>query len=204
MTNYRAAGAGTPGTFDMTTQIRPLPDLPADDGADFMRLSGQLGRLGSQLMDIAERAQKKEELKAVDQAERDALIDAQAADRAAPAPADGATSRRPRGGISNNPIAARVRAAAEAAGLPADVVTGIVAQESGFDPARRPIKDGRQLSSAFGLFQLLKDERQRFGLGDSTDVDSQIKAGMTKMRENWTAAKKALGRDPTPGESRDG
>ncbi|MFG1331133.1 hypothetical protein V5F41_07745 [Xanthobacter autotrophicus] len=103
--------------------------------------------------------------------------------------------------FANNPVAQKVAAAATAAGLPLDIVMPVVAQESGFNAALRPVgKDGRQLSSALGVFQLLKSERDAAGIGDSTDVDAQIPVGIRKMQSVYATAKATLGRDPTPGE----
>lgn len=102
---------------------------------------------------------------------------------------------------AGNPVAQKVAAAATAAGLPLDIVMPVVAQESGFNPALRPVgKDGRQLSSALGVFQLLKSERDAAGIGDSTDVDAQIPVGIQKMQSVYATAKATLGRAPTPGE----
>ncbi len=90
---------------------------------------------------------------------------------------------------------------AKDAGLPADFVVAILNQESGFDPRRRPVgKDGKALSSAFGIGQLLVDERRKYGIGDTTDPDLQLRATMSKMKDNHEAARKALGREPTAGE----
>lgn len=102
---------------------------------------------------------------------------------------------------ANSPIGQKVAAAAQAAGLPLNIVMPIIAQESGFDPARRPIgKDGKALSSAFGVFQLLKAERDSAGIGDTTDPDAQIPVGIRKMQSVYATAKAAVGREPTPGE----
>lgn len=89
----------------------------------------------------------------------------------------------------------RIAEEAARAGLPVDAVTAIVSQESGFDPARTVAT-----SSAFGLFQLLRAERDKAGLGDTADVEAQIPVGIAKLKANWQAAKTALGRDPTAGE----
>ena len=94
-----------------------------------------------------------------------------------------------------------VRRRAQAAGLPPGVVEAIVAQESGFNPATRPIgKDGRPLSSATGLFQMLDSDRKQYGLPANAPISQQIDAGIRKTQDNWAAARGALGRDPTPAE----
>ncbi len=103
--------------------------------------------------------------------------------------------------VQHKPLAAKAYQMAKDEGLPADFVVAILNQESGFDVQRRPVtKDGRVLSSAFGIGQLLKDERQRYGIGDTTDPDLQLRATMSKMKDNHAAARKALGREPTAGE----
>lgn len=103
--------------------------------------------------------------------------------------------------VRSNAIAARAYEMAKEQGLPANHVVAILKQESNFDPTRRPIsKDGKALSSAFGIGQLLSDERSKTGIGDSTDPETQLRAVMPKMRDAYDRAKKALGREPTPGE----
>lgn len=103
--------------------------------------------------------------------------------------------------VHSNAIANRAYQMAKEQGLPANHVVAILKQESNFDPTRRPIgKDGKPLSSAFGIGQLLTDERTKSGIGDSTDPEVQLRAVMPKMRDAYDRARKALGRDPTPGE----
>lgn len=92
-------------------------------------------------------------------------------------------------------IANKVASASIAAGLPPNAVLALVAQESDFDPNL-----GMSTSSAKGLFQLLKDDRQKYGLSEDASVDDQIKAGIQKTQENYMAAKNALGREPSAGE----
>jgi hypothetical protein len=69
----------------------------------------------------------------------------------------------------------------------------LVAQESNFNPNQTI-----GTSSARGLFQLLNADRKRFGSDSS--VDGQIRAGLAKTKENISAARRALGRDPDPFE----
>lgn len=92
-------------------------------------------------------------------------------------------------------IVDQVAQAAKANNLPVDSVLAIVAQESNFNPSQTVAG-----SSAQGLFQLLKSERSKAGLTDGAPVDKQIAVGMRKMADNYNAAKKALGREPTTGE----
>jgi len=88
------------------------------------------------------------------------------------------------------------RAAKDTGVLDPQAVMAIVAQESGFKTDLR-----NPNSSAFGLFQQLQDERgAKGGIGESTDPDLQISAGIRKTLTNYQAAAAALGRAPTPGE----
>lgn len=104
-------------------------------------------------------------------------------------------------GAAARPVAQEVMRQAQAAGLNPAAVAAIVWQESGFNPGTRPIgKDGRPLSSATGLFQLLRGDRAQYGVPENAPVATQIAAGIQKTLANWNAAKAALGRDPTPAE----
>lgn len=104
-------------------------------------------------------------------------------------------------GATARPVAQEVMRQAQAAGLNPAAVAAIVWQESSFNPGTRPIgKDGRPLSSATGLFQLLRGDRAQYGVPENAPVATQIAAGIQKTQANWNAAKAALGRDPTPAE----
>lgn len=92
-------------------------------------------------------------------------------------------------------IADKIAAAAISAGLPPDAVIAMVAQESDFNANL-----GMASSSARGLFQLLKNDRRKFNISETASIDDQIRAGIEKTKENFAAAQKALGRDPTAGE----
>lgn len=119
-----------------------------------------------------------------------------------PAPSPAASSPAPAPtGMAANPIAQQVMASAKAAGLPPAVVGAIVWQESRFNPGTRPIgKDGKPLSSATGLFQMLDSDRVQYGVPANAPVEEQIAAGIKKTQANWAAAKAALGRDPNAAE----
>lgn len=93
------------------------------------------------------------------------------------------------------PIASKIASMAEQEGLGqyAPHLMLLVAQESNFDPTVT-----MKSSSARGLFQLLNDDRERYGSDSS--IDGQIRAGLAKTKENIAAAKRALGRDPDPFE----
>ena len=96
---------------------------------------------------------------------------------------------------AKQPIAGQIASMAEAEGLGQYTphLMLLVAQESNFNPDQTI-----STSSARGLFQLLNADRKKFGADSS--LDGQIRAGLAKTKENITAARKALGRDPDPFE----
>ena len=104
------------------------------------------------------------------------------------------------GKYANNPIAQQVADAATKEGLPLNIVLPVIAQESGFNPTLRPVKDGKQLSSAYGIFQLLKSERDGAGIGESANPADQIPVGIRKMKSVYNTTQRTLGREPTAGE----
>jgi hypothetical protein len=110
----------------------------------------------------------------------------------ASAPASFSVSNLP---PAKQPIAGQIASMAEAEGLGQYTphLMLLVAQESNFNPSTTI-----STSSARGLFQLLNADRKRYG-SDST-VEGQIRAGLAKTKENITAARRALGRDPDPFE----
>ena len=77
---------------------------------------------------------------------------------------------------------------AEATGIDPRIPVLIAYSESNFNPGTKNPR-----STARGVFQFLDGDRQRYG-------GSGVKEGITKVRENYEAAQKALGRDPTPAE----
>jgi len=110
----------------------------------------------------------------------------------ASAPANFSVSSLP---PAKQPIAGQIASMAEAEGLGQYTphLMLLVAQESNFNPDQTI-----STSSARGLFQLLNADRQRYGSDSS--LDGQIRAGLAKTKENITAARRALGRDPDPFE----
>jgi hypothetical protein len=110
----------------------------------------------------------------------------------------GDAGRQMLGPLSTNltPIQQKIASAASAYGIDPTVALSIVGQESGFNPNTRP-----GTSSASGYFQFLDADRKKYGIGEGAPEDQQIDAGMQKMRENYAAAKAALGREPTAGEA---
>jgi hypothetical protein len=96
---------------------------------------------------------------------------------------------------AKQPIASEIASMAESEGLGQFTphLMLLVAQESNFNPDQTI-----STSSARGLFQLLNADRKRYGSDSS--LQGQIRAGLAKTKDNITAARKALGRDPDPFE----
>ena len=96
---------------------------------------------------------------------------------------------------AKQPIASEIASMAESEGLGQFTphLMLLVAQESNFNPNQTI-----STSSARGLFQLLNADRKRYGSDSS--LQGQIRAGLAKTKDNITAARKALGRDPDPFE----
>ncbi|MPZ39842.1 MAG: hypothetical protein GEU95_17635 [Rhizobiales bacterium] len=55
-------------------------------------------------------------------------------------------------------------------------------------------------SSARGVFQLLKSNRERLGIGPDAPVEDQVRAGVTLIKETTDQLRTTLGREPTPAE----
>lgn len=91
--------------------------------------------------------------------------------------------------------------AAEGAGLDPGLalVVQFIENPAG-DPQARPIRDGRQLSSAHGIFQILDGTWAGLGGGDRDDVGLQISHGVTNLVQERDALQSALGRAPQPWE----
>lgn len=87
-----------------------------------------------------------------------------------------------------NPIAQQIAAEAEATGMDPRIPVLIAYNESNFNPG---VKNPR--STARGVFQFLDSDRKHYG-------GNNIEHGIAKVRDNYEAAKKALGREPSPAE----
>lgn len=117
-----------------------------------------------------------------------------AVNTSAPTPKSGPNVGAMVQGISN---------AASAAGLNPAIVLGIANIENGgsFSTTIRPIgKDGKQLSSAVGLFQMIRGTRKRYGISGNGTASQQIQSGVQLTAENTASLKRTFGREPTPGE----
>lgn len=67
--------------------------------------------------------------------------------------------------------------------------------------AQPPIgKDGKRLSSAYGLFQVLDDSWKNLGGKDRNNVDEQIRIGLKHIKQANNYIRKNLGRDPVAHE----
>lgn len=97
--------------------------------------------------------------------------------------------------VAADPIKGEIAKTAAKYGIPPMHALSIVAQESDFDP-----NTTMKSSSAKGLFQFLDADRKQYGVGTDSPLSVQIDAGMRKMKDNYDATKRALGREPTAGE----
>jgi soluble lytic murein transglycosylase-like protein len=94
-------------------------------------------------------------------------------------------------------VTAQITAAALAQGVPPDIAVGIVAHESGGNPAAQ-----NPGSSACGLFQLLSVTQQTLGVTNCTDPTQNINAGVSllamyyKQYGNWPDAIQAFSDGP--------
>jgi len=67
--------------------------------------------------------------------------------------------------------------------------------------AQPPIgKDGKRLSSAYGLFQVLDDSWKNLGGKDRNNVDEQIRIGLKHIKQANSYIRKNLGREPVAHE----
>lgn len=87
-----------------------------------------------------------------------------------------------------NPVAQQIVSEAESSGMDPRLPLLIAYQESKFNPGT-----SSGTSSARGVFQFLDGDRKRYG-------GNGVREGIKKVQENFTAAEKALGREPSPGE----
>lgn len=92
--------------------------------------------------------------------------------------------------------AEKVVAAAELHRVDPRYQLAMVYMESSFDPS-----DRARTSSAYGLCQLLRADRKRFGLGDRPSVEAQAEACAIKSGKNINDFRSIFSRDPTPQEA---
>lgn len=103
------------------------------------------------------------------------------------------------GPLPNTPIVNKIVEAAKKAGLrPEEAMVVATLENSKFDPNARPIgKDGKPLSTAHGLFQLLDAEWNAQGGGDRNNEDKQIENGIKSLAARKADLEKRLGRKAT-------
>ena len=91
---------------------------------------------------------------------------------------------------------------AQQEGIDPSIALTIAQMESDFShTAMPPIgKDGKRLSSAHGLYQVLDGSWKRLGGGNRNDINEQIRIGFKHMKEAERYIKKNIGRDLKPHE----
>lgn len=89
-------------------------------------------------------------------------------------------------------------AAAKANGIDPAFMLALVDKESGFRRDARPIdkRTGKPMSSAYGLFQFLKNSGKSVGFQPGDDLETEIGAGVKFLNNTKSYLTKSLGRDP--------
>lgn len=96
-----------------------------------------------------------------------------------------------------SPVDGRIAAAAQRRGVDVDTALRIRQLENATgDPHARPVRDGRRLSSAHGVFQITDGTWRGLGGGDRNNVDRQIELGVENIARERDGLKQALGREP--------
>lgn len=93
----------------------------------------------------------------------------------------------------NPEIEAAIRRTADRHGIDPALMMAIAERESSFNPNAG---SGSRYSSAYGLFQLLKGERAKYG-GSSSDPEEQAEAWANYIKPVREEMTRALGREPT-------
>lgn len=88
----------------------------------------------------------------------------------------------------------KIVAEAIAQGVPPEIATMVAYRESRLD-TKAVSKTG-----ALGVFQLDKQQRQQYGVPDAADEETQIKAGITSLKERIADMTNRLGRAPNAAE----
>lgn len=98
-------------------------------------------------------------------------------------------------------VDSRIEAEARRRGLdPALAVRVRQLENATGDPQARPVRNGKRLSSAHGVFQITDDTWQALGGGDRQNVDRQVQLGVENLIRERDGLRKALGREPEPWE----
>lgn len=88
-----------------------------------------------------------------------------------------------------------IRRAAEQEGIDPATALAYAQRESSFNPRARSSKTIR------GLFQMKGDLREKYGVGDSDDVGTQVKGFGRLLADNKATMSRRLGRDVTDAEA---
>lgn len=91
-------------------------------------------------------------------------------------------------------VKAKIEAEAVAQGIDPAVAVMVAYRESRLDPSAISKADAR------GVFQLMKQQRQQFGVADDADADTQVKAGIASLKARITDMTNRLGREPNASE----
>lgn len=99
-------------------------------------------------------------------------------------------------------IPSKIVSAANAKGVSPTSALAIANFESGLKPDAQPLdKNGKPISSAYGIYQQLDDNWAQYGKGlDRNSPDDQITAGVQFMADNTKMLQQRLGRAPTTAE----
>lgn len=111
------------------------------------------------------------------------------------------TGRLPDFAVPGGPVPDAVRGAAQRAGLDPDLAIAVLMLENPrMDPDARPVRGGKRLSSAHGLFQIIDETWEGLGGGDRGSVERQIVNGLKNLVQTRDALRGALRREPTGAE----
>lgn len=91
---------------------------------------------------------------------------------------------------------------AQQEGIDPSVALTIAQLESNFSHTAQPPvgKDGKRLSTAYGLFQPLDKTWKGLGGGDKNNIDEQIRIGLKHIKQADSYMRKSLGREPVAHE----
>lgn len=94
-------------------------------------------------------------------------------------------------------VDSRIEAEAVRRGFDPAVAVRIRQLENGSgDPQARPVKNGKRLSSAHGVFQITDSTWQGLGGGDRNNVGRQVELGIENLVREAAGLRQTLGREP--------
>lgn len=88
-----------------------------------------------------------------------------------------------------------IEAEAQRQGVPPELAVAVGWRESKLDPGARP-----STSSAQGVFQLTKANRDFLGVGAGAGIEIQVQAGVAHLKTTMDTLRNSLGREPTAAE----